>query len=105
MPITIKIPLCPKIAQTLFSSALNVHILNRNILTTAFSTQNIIVPRLIVRTTLDIPHSDILNLDAVGGVARGTAIQVVLLDIDAIDGDVLKVDVFVEDIGNEACGV
>ena len=105
MPITVKIPLCPEVTQTLLSSAPNIHVIYRNPLTTALSTQNIIIPRLLVRRALDVPHGNILDLDAIGGVACRAAIQVVLLDIDAVDGNVSQVDVFIENVGNKTCRV
>lgn len=50
----------------------------------------------------DLVDGDILNGDAVGGGAGRRTVLVVLLDDDAVLGDVLELDVVVGDVGDGA---
>jgi hypothetical protein len=100
LAITVKIPLCPKIAQTALSTPKNVYIVKRKVTATSLSAQDIVVASLVRRRAPDILHGDILDLDAIRRFPRWTTVQIVLLDINAIDGNILKKDILEQNIRN-----
>ena len=73
--------------------------------TASISTQDIVICSARECSTFDIAEQQILNNHAVGWDPRRTAIQVILLHVDAVDADIRQGDVGVSDVGNEACGV
>lgn len=105
MAITVEIPTRLEITRALYSSTCNVHVVNHNVAAAALAAENIVVPSFLGRCTSNVPHGDVLDLDTVGGVACWAAVEVILLDIDSIDGDVLNADVLENNVGDEACCV
>lgn len=75
----------------------DINIVESKIRTTTITTEDVVILRVRLRSASDVHHCDIRDNDAVARVAGRPAIEVILLDIDAVDGDVLNVDVFVGD--------
>lgn len=100
LAITVKVPLCPEVARTRLSTSRNMHVIKREITATSLSTQNIVVASLARRRAPDILHGDILDLDAIRRLSRWATVEVVLLNINTIDGDILQKDILEQNIRN-----
>ena len=61
----------------------------------ALTTQDIVSLRLARHCTVDILHGNVADGDPVGGLSRWPTVQVVLLDINAVRGDILDLNVAV----------
>jgi hypothetical protein len=62
--------------------------------------KNVVVVGTIGRCALNVVESDIADGDTVGGITSGTAVEVVLLDIDAVVGDARDSDVLVDNVAD-----
>jgi hypothetical protein len=103
--IAVKVALRLEIARTLYSTSSNMNVVNRDVAAASFSAKNVIVPCFFCRSAEDVLHGDVLDHDAVCWVAGGTTVEVVLLNVDSVDGNVLDADVFEQDVGDEAGSV
>lgn len=70
-----------------------MNILKLKVRTTALSAKNVIILRISLHGTRNIAHSDVLDDHAIAWVACWSTVKVILLNIDAVDGDVLEGDV------------
>jgi hypothetical protein len=104
MPITVKVTSRLEITQALLPTSTNVNIIDNDVAAASLSTQNVVVLGLFRRSTSNILNLDILDDDAVRGVSSWSTIEIVLLDIDAVVGDVLDTNVFEDNVGDEASG-
>ena len=105
MTIAVEIPSSLEITRAFYSSTCDAHIIDHDVAAAAFAAKDVVVPSFLGRSTCDVPHGDILDLDAIGRVTSWTAVEVILLDIDSVDGDILHADVFENDVGDETCGI
>ena len=64
----------------------HAHILKNKITTAALSTKHIIIFRLTLHGAGHVLERNVLDKDAVGGETGGPAVEIVLLDVNAIDG-------------------
>jgi hypothetical protein len=62
--------------------------------------KNVVVVGIVGRCALDVVESDAADGDAVCGFTSGTAVEVVLLDVDAVVGDAGDSDVLVDDVAD-----
>ena len=74
-----------------------MHIVELKVRATSLSTQDIVVLRPFLYLADDVLHSHAGDDDAVGGLTSWTAIEVVLLNVNAVVGDVVENDVLVGD--------
>jgi hypothetical protein len=91
------------ITTTRHAAASNTNIRKREIRTRSITTQDVVIRSIIRGRTSDVRHRDARNRDAVCGVASRSAIQVILLDIDAIVSDTGEHNVGVGDVRDRAC--
>lgn len=77
-----------------------MHIVKRKVTATSLSAEDIVVACLGRRRTRDILHDDILDLDAIRRVPRWATVQIVLLDINAINSDIRQRDILEQNIRN-----
>jgi hypothetical protein len=105
MSITVKVALRLKVAQALHASATYVNIIDGDIAATVGTAKNVVVPTLLRRSTRNIPDLNVLDDDAVSWISSWPTVQVILLDIDAIYGDILDADILKQDVGDEARSV
>jgi len=103
--IAIKVPVSFEIARAWHPSALDVSIVDRDVAATVTSTQNIVVSALFCGGTSDVAHENVFDDDPVCRVTSRAAIQIVLLDVDTINGDVLDTQVLKENVLDQAGGV
>lgn len=103
--VAVKIAECLEIAQTRHASTVHINVIDRDVLAAARSAENIIVPAFLCRSTSDVPDDDVRDADTRSRVAGWAAIEVVLLDIDTVDGDVLDAYVFEKNVVDVASGV
>lgn len=94
-----------EITRTRHAATGNRNIIEHKITTTTTTTKNIIILRTPRRRAGDVLEQQVRDDDAVGWVTGWAAVQVVLLHVDAVDGDVADGDVAVRDIRDETCGV
>lgn len=92
------------VTATGYSSSRNIDILKDKVATATVSTEDVIRFSTITRCAGDILEQEILDYDAIGRDPSWTAIEVVFLYIDSVDGDVGNLDVLVGDVGDEASG-
>lgn len=64
------------------------------------ATENVVVVGIVGSRALDVVESDTADGDTVGGLASGTAVQVVLLDVDTVVSDARDSDVLVGDVAD-----
>lgn len=83
----------------------DMHILIRNAITTPISTQDVIIPGLGHNPPSHILEPDILNSYSISSDARGSTVQVVLLDIDTILLDIGERDIGEGHVDDAACSV
>lgn len=100
--IAVEISRSPEVARTVLSTTGKMHILHGDVTAAALATQNIVVLGLLERRARNISHDDIADLDAVGRMTGRPAVEVVLLDVDAVDGRIFNADVFKQDVCNVA---
>ena len=105
LPIAVKVSVRLEVAKTGYTSIVNINIIDGNVLAAARSTQDVVVPTLLCCGTGDVSHNNIGDQNASSRVAGWTAVQVVLLDINSVDGYVLNANVLEKDIGDEAGSV
>jgi len=103
--IAIKVTFRPKVTRTRHTATRNINIINRDVTAASAAAQYVVVPPFLGGCTGYISNSDILNHNTVSRVASRTTIEVILLDIDSVDGNVLHADVLKQNVGNEASGV
>ena len=82
-----------------------MHILKDEILTRSIPTENIIVAGRRGSRAHDIQEAHILDQHPVGGIPGRTTVEIILLDVDAVDRGALDLDVGVGDVGDVAGGV
>ena len=68
-------------------------ILELKVRATALTTEDVIILRISLHSTRNIAHRDVLDDHAIAWVACWSAVKVILLDVDAVDGDVFEGDV------------
>jgi hypothetical protein len=83
----------------------NINIINRDVLAAPFSTKNIIIPRLLSSSARNIPNGDILNYNSIRRVSGGTAVEIILLNVDAVLRYIRNANIFVKDVRYEASSV
>jgi hypothetical protein len=105
LAIAVKIARRLEVACTSLGSALDFNVVDRDVLAAAISTENVVVARLGQSRAGDVLDCDVLNQDAVGGVASGAAVEVILLDDEAVAGHVLDTDVLKQNVGDETGSV
>ena len=105
MTIAIEISICLEITQTRFAATTHIDIINSNILAAPRAAQNVVVPSLVRSRACHVPDHDVGDADTRRRVTRGAAVEVVLLDIDAVDGDVLHPNVLEQDVVDVPRGV
>lgn len=93
LAVAVKVTVRLEVAQTRNAPIVNVNIVDGNVLAAARATQDVVVPTLIRGSTSDVSDYNVRDKDTCGRVACWSAVQVVLLDINTIDGDVLNTDV------------
>ena len=94
-----------EITEASVSSTRNAHICESEIATTSISTEDIIILCITCSSSKDIFEDKIRDNDTIWRNSRGTSVEIVLLDVDAIDRDAADFDVAVGDILNEASSV
>jgi hypothetical protein len=104
-PIAIEIPIRLEITSTRLPSSLNINIIDVEVLTTSLSTQDVVIPSFLSRSTSNIPNRDILDQHSIRWVARWASVEVILLDVDTVDRNILHADVLEKNVGDEAGGV
>ena len=102
MSVAVKVPHRPEIAQALNPPAGNRHIIDLDVAAALVSAQDVVVPCLLGRSAYNVLHGHVLDGHAVGRVAGWAAVEVILLDVDAVDGNVLQVEVLEPDVGDES---
>lgn len=105
MPITIKIAICLEIAGAWDASTGDGNVIDGDVTAAALSTEYVIVPTFFSRSSSHVSNGNILDRDPIGRVAGWATIEVVLLNINTIDGNVGDGNVFKEDVGNETSRV
>lgn len=105
MSIAVKVACRLEVTRTLQSAPGDMNIVNLDVATASLSTEDIIVLSLHCCSTGDVPHDNVLDDDTVRWVAGWSAVQVVLLDINSVDGYVLNANVLEKNIGDEAGSV
>lgn len=93
------------ITRTIHPTTRDAHISEHKIAAASTATENIVVSRTCRRRAGEVLEQKVGDDDSVRGGALRSAVQVVLLYIDAVDGDVADEDVAVCDVGDEACSV
>jgi NADH:ubiquinone oxidoreductase subunit K len=96
--IAIKVSIRLEIALTRHTSMSNINIINRNVLAAPFSAKNVIVPPLLSSSARNIPDRDILDHNAIGGISSRTAVEVILLYVDAVNRYILNTDILEENV-------
>jgi hypothetical protein len=80
-------------------TARDLHVLVAKVAAAAISAENVVVVGVVTRHgARHVDKGDVGDQDAVGGLAGGAAVQVVLLDVEAIVGDAAHGDVLVGDV-------
>ena len=105
MSIAVKVACRLEVTRTLQSAPGDMNVVNLDVATASLSTENIVVLSLLCCSTGDVPHDNVLDDDTVRWVAGWSTVQVVLLDINSVDGYVLNANVLEKDIGDEAGSV
>jgi len=100
-----KVPRRLKVAHTLHAASHNINVVEREIAARSLTAQDIVVLRTRSSGARDVRHGDIADDDAVGGNAGWAAVEVVLLDVDAVLADIRHEDVFVDNAADDAGGV
>lgn len=101
MSITVEVAVCLEIARALHTSAGDVNIIDRDVTAATLAAQNVVIPAFFRSGASDVSDCDVLDYNTIGRVASGTAIEVVLLNVDTIDGDISDIYVFEEYVGDE----
>jgi hypothetical protein len=97
--------MCLEVASTRISSTSDVNIVDSEVAAAALSAKNVIVDALLRRGTSYVPHRDILDGNAVRRLTSWSAVEVILLDVDAVDRCVLNANVLEEDVGDKTSSV
>jgi len=85
------------ITHTLHSASHNINVVEREITARSRTAQDIVVLRARRGGARDVGHGDVANEHAIRWDACWAAVEVVLLDVDAVLADVRYEDVFVDD--------
>lgn len=93
MPIAVKVAVGFKITRAWFTSTCDVDIIDRDVAATTLTAENVVISTFFSSGTGDILDCNVLDDDAVGRVASRPTVEVVLLDVDTIDGNVRDIDV------------
>jgi hypothetical protein len=94
-----------EITSTRYTTTLHIDIIDRDVFTAALSTEDVIVACLRCSCTRNILDCNVLNHDAVGWITCWAAIEIVLLNVDTVNGSILDTDVLKQDVGNQAGSV
>lgn len=105
VPITIKIPLSVEVTCAGLSSTLDIDIIDRDVLATSRTTEDVIIPSLLGRSTGYVPDIDVLDLYTICRIACWSTVKVILLNVDTVDGNVLDANVLEGDVGDEPCSI
>jgi hypothetical protein len=105
MAITIEVTLRLEVTRTLLASTTDINIVDSDITATSCTTQYVVVFTLLRRCTSNVPDLNVLDDDAVRRVSSWPTIEVILLDIDTVYGNILDADVLEKDVGDETCGI
>lgn len=81
-------PAARVVAATCISTASDADVFEGKVRTAVAATEDIVINCIRGHRTRDICKGDVGDRNTVRGCAGGAAIQVVLLDVDAVDGDV-----------------
>lgn len=84
-----------KIAATSISTTNDIHVRELEVRAASTPTQDIVVPRCRSRRPRHPIERDAIDLDTVRRRPRRSTIEVILLDVDAVDGDAGECDVLV----------
>jgi hypothetical protein len=98
--LAIKIASRLEIARTRNTTALDMNIVDRDVTTASRPAKNVIVAGLRRSRTGDVLNRNVLNDNAIRRIASRASVEVVLLDIDAVDGRVLDANVLEQDVGD-----
>ena len=86
-----------RVVAAVIAATGDVHISEDKVGAAAVTAEDVVV-LAVAHGTGDVDESDVLDLNAVGRVAGGTAVLVVLLDVDAVVGDAGQGDILVADV-------
>jgi hypothetical protein len=103
--VAVKVPVRLEIARTWHTTMSNINIINRDVLAAPFSTKNIIIPPLLSSSARNIPNRDILNHNSIRRISGRTAVEIILLNVDAVLRYIRNANVFVKDVRYEAGSV
>lgn len=84
---------------------MHIDIVDRDVLAATRTAKNVVVSGLVRRGTGNVPDRDIRDADAGGRVSSWAAVEVVLLNVDTVGGDVFNADVFKQDVLDVSGGV
>lgn len=96
--IAIEVSICLEIAQAGDAATMNINIIDGDVLAASRATQNVVVPALICSCACHIPDDDVGDADTCCRVACWATVEIVLLDIDAVDRDVLYSDILKQNV-------
>jgi hypothetical protein len=82
-----------------------IDIIDSDVLAAAFSAKDVVIATLLGSSTGDVLDCDILDHNSVRGVSGRTTVEVILLNVDAVDIYIRDVYVLEENVRYEACGV
>lgn len=105
MAVAIKISVCLEVAQTGHSSTMNINIVDGDVLTATCAAKNVIISAFVRRRTSDVSDYNIRDADTSSWVAGWATIEIILLNVNTVDGDILNADILEQDIVDEAGGV
>lgn len=96
--VAIEISICLEIAQARDAATTNTNIIDGDVLAASRATQNVVVPALVCSRACHVPDDDVGDADTCCRVACWATVKVVLLDVDAVNRDVLYPDVLKQDV-------
>jgi hypothetical protein len=99
--LAIKIASRLEIASARDTTALDINIVDRDVVTASRSAKNVVVAGLRRSRTGDVLNRNVLNDNAIRRVASGASVEVVLLDIDTVYGRILDTNVLEQDVGDK----
>lgn len=105
LPITVEMPSRLKVTRTRHATTRDIHIVNRDITAASITTQDVVIPAFIRSSPSHVADRDVLDHDAVRRIPSRAAVEIILLDVDAVDGDILHTDIFEQDVGYETSGI
>jgi hypothetical protein len=82
-----------------------IDIIDSDVLAAAFSAQDVVIATLLGSGTGDVLDCDILDHNSVGGVSGRATVEVILLNVDAVNIYIRDAYVLEKNVRYEACGV